>query len=219
MSRIPRSSDALRRTVRLGIIAMLALPAATAAQAARQQVAIFPFVDGTGGSNRPAGVAASQTLIDELATGSRLVGVATADSLGTAIDQEQAIRVGKARGTPFVFVGTVIVATSRESSRGGWLPKIKGQTMHLTVRSIEAKTELQGVLYDVATGERLFTAKTRGSHKDNSYAGRVWSSWGSWDVGDHAAFMASPMGQAFLKASREMVKQIDKAATSRAPNQ
>jgi hypothetical protein len=98
------------------------------------------------------------------------------------------------------------------------LPKIKGQTVHVTLRSIEAKTELQGVLYDVATGERLFTTKVSGSHKDNSYAGRVWSSWGSWDVGDHAAFMASPMGQAFLKASREMVKQIDRAATARTPN-
>jgi hypothetical protein len=191
----------------------------TSGQSARTQVAIFPLADGSGGSNRAAGVAASQTLIDELATGSRLVGVTVTDSLGAAIDQEHAIAVGKARGTPFVFVGTVLVATSRESSRGGWLPKIKGQTVHLTVRSIEAKTELQGVLYDVATGERVFTTTTRGSHKDNSYAGRVWSSWGSWDVGDHAAFLASPMGQAFLKASREMVKQIDRAAASRTPNQ
>jgi hypothetical protein len=202
----------------LVVIGML-FPASVRAQSARNQVAIFPFVDATGGANRAAGTAASQTLIDELAAGSRLTGVAVIDSLGTAIDQEQAVRVGKARGAPFVFVGTVLVATSRESSHGGWLPKIKGQTVHLTVRSIEAKTELQGVLYDVATGERLFTTKTRGSHKDNSYAGRVWSSWGSWDVGDHAAFLASPMGQAFLKASREMVKQIDKAAASHAPNQ
>lgn len=201
------------------IIALGTLTAAPeAAQSTRPQVAIFPFIDGTGGSNRAAGAAASQTLIDELATGSTLVGVAVVDSLGAAIDHEQAVKVGKARGAPFVFVGTVLVATSRESSRGGWLPKIKGQTVYLTVRSIEAKTELQGVLYDVATGERLFTTKTRGSHKDNSYAGRVWSSWGSWDVGDHAAFLASPMGQAFLKASREMVKQIDKAAASRTPN-
>ena len=209
----------LQHCCTLIFVAHALLATAASAQGAQSQVAIFPFVDGSGGTNRAAGVAASQTLIDELATGSRLVGVAIVDSLGVAIDQEQAVKVGKARGAPFVFVGTVLVATSRESSRGGWLPKIKGQTVHVTLRSIEAKTELQGVLYDVATGERLFTTKVRGSHKDNSYAGRVWSSWGSWDVGDHAAFMASPMGQAFLKASREMVKQIDKAAASRAPNQ
>jgi hypothetical protein len=215
---ITHYSVAARCAARLVALGTL-YAASISAQSTRHQVAIFPFVDGTGGTNRAAGAAASQTLIDELATGSRLTGVAVVDSLGTAIDHEQAVKVGKARGTPFVFVGTVLVATSRESSRGGWLPKIKGQTVHLTVRSIEAKTELQGVLYDVATGERLFTTRVRGSHKDNSYAGRVWSSWGSWDVGDQAAFLASPMGQAFLKASREMVKQIDKAAASRAPNQ
>jgi hypothetical protein len=197
-----------------GLVASVA-----AGQSARLQVVIFPFVDGSGGTNQAAGTAASQTLIDELATGSRLVGLSAHDSLGGAVDQERAIKAGKARGAAYVFVGTVMSATSRESSRGGWLPQIKGQTVHVRLRSIEAKAELQGVLYDVTTGERLFTTTTRGSHKDNSYAGRVWSSWGSWDVGDHAAFMASPMGQAFLKASREMVKQIDKAAASHMPNQ
>ncbi|MEW5916119.1 MAG: hypothetical protein AB1762_06925 [Gemmatimonadota bacterium] len=203
----------------IGLLFTSALVTPVVAQMARPQVAIFPFVDGTGGTNRGAGAAASQTLIDELAAQSRLLGVVVGDSLGAgAIDEARALDAGKTRGARFVFVGTVISATSREGSRGGWLPKIKGQTVHLTVRSIEAKTELQGVLYDVATGERLFATKTRGSHKDNSYSGRVWSSWGSWDVGDHAAFMASPMGQAFLKASREMVKQIDKAAASRTPN-
>jgi hypothetical protein len=193
-------------------VAQALVAGVAAGQSARGQVAIFPFVDASGGTNRAAGTAASQTLIDELATGSRLVGVSVDDSLGGAIDPERAISAGKARGAAYVFVGTVISATSRESSRGGWLPKIKGQTVHLRLRSIEAKAELQGVLYDVTTGERLFTTTTRGSHKDNSYAGRVWSSWGSWDVGDQSAFLASPMGQAFLKASREMVKQMDRAA-------
>ncbi len=213
------SLGAARMAACLLILHAFAAPVVVSSQAAKSRVAVFPFVDGTGGTNRAAGVAASQTFVDEMATGSRLLGVLVDDSLGSdAIDQERAVNLGKSRGTPFVFVATIVTATSRESSRSGWLPQIKGNTVHVRVRSIEAKTELQGVLYDVATGERLFTTTTRGTHKDHSYGGRVWSSWGSWDVGDQAAFLESPMGQAFLKASREMVKQIDQATVSRVPN-
>ena len=202
------------------IVHAFAAPCVVSSQAAKRQVAVFPLVDGTGGTNRAAGAAASQTLIEQMATGSRILGVLVDDSLGaSAIDQARAVNLGKSRGTSFVFVGTVVTATSRESSRSGWLPQIKGNTVHLRVRSIEAKAELQGVLYDVATGERLFTTTTRGTQKDRSYGGRVWASWGSWDVGDQAAFLESPMGQAFLKASREMVKLIEQATASRVANQ
>lgn len=205
-------------TLRIQAVLLLAACTVTAptvllAQRARSQVGVFPLIDGTGGNNRSAGVAASQVLIDELATGSRLVGVTITDSSGAStIDQERAIALGKERGMPFVLVTTVIEASSKESNRSGWLPRIKGQTVHLTVRSIEARAVLQGALYDVARGERLFTRTTQGTHKDKSYAGRVWSSWGAWDVGDHSAFLASPMGKAFVEASREMVKQIAQAA-------
>lgn len=210
---------ALRMAACFLIVHPFAAPVVASSQAAKGRVAVFPFVDGTGGTNRAAGAAASQTFVEQMATGSRLLGVLVDDSLGSqAIDQERAVNLGKSRGTPFVFVGTIVTATSRESSRSGWLPQIKGNTLHVRVRSIEAKTELQGVLYDVAAGERLFTTTTRGTHKDRSYGGRVWSSWGSWDVGDQAAFLESPMGQAFLKASREMVKQIDQATAGRVPN-
>ncbi len=198
------------------LILALAVPSLAWGQQARSQIGVLPFIDGTGGTGRAAGVAASQTLIDELAAGSRLIGVAIADSSGAStIDQVRAIALGKERGMPFVFVATVLEASSKESNRSGWLPRIKGQTLHLAVHSIEAKTVLQGALYDVAGGQRLFTTTTTGSHKDRAYAGRVWSSWGSWDVGDHSAFLASPMGKAFLEASREMVKQIVEAASTR----
>ncbi len=199
-------------------VALLLVPAAAAprtlrAQDTHRQVGVFPLIDGTGGNNRSAGVAASQVLIDELATGSPLIGVTIGEPSGAAaIDQERAIALGKERGTRYVLVATILEASNKESNRGGWLPKIKGQTVYLTVHSIEAKAVLRGALYDVTRGERLFTKTTRGAHKDKAYAGRVWSSWGSWDVGDHAAFLESPMGKAFVAASRELVKEIAQAA-------
>lgn len=190
---------------------MLPAVSAVAQDAPALRVAVVPWVDATGNGSRGGNVAVSQVLIDELAAGSRLIGVlvdAGSGSTDGTVDQSRAVALGKARGTDLVFVGSVVEADSRESSRGGWLPKIKGSQVHLTVRSIEAKMALQGALYDVATGSRLLTVSSRGSHKDRSYNGRVWSSWGSWDVGDHGAFMASPLGRAFLAATKDLVKQL-----------
>ena len=182
------------------------------------RVGIIPLLDATGSNSRTAGVAATQRMIDELSAGRELVGVAVDPdgSLTTgAIDRERVVALGKRNNATYVFVGTVVEAATKESSRGGWLPKIKDNSVHLTVRSIEAKASLDGALYDVATGDRVLTVTTRGSHRDRSYTGRVWSSWGSWDVADDAAFMASPLGKAFLEATREMVKKIGKTTASR----
>ncbi|MCC6317391.1 MAG: hypothetical protein IT361_06815 [Gemmatimonadaceae bacterium] len=173
------------------------------------RLGVLPFVDGTGGSARAAGISAAQTLIDEVAKATELVGVAVNDlAERKPVDDAAALDAARRHGLDYVFVGTVLEATSRESSRGGWLPKIKSSSIHVTIRSIEAKTSIQGVLLDVSSGQRLLTTTVKRGHRDNAYAGRVWSAWGSWDVGDHAAFLASPMGQAFVEASREMTKNI-----------
>ena len=183
---------------------------------ASSRIGILPWVDGTGTGSRSAGVAATQRMIAELSTGTQLTGVAIeAGGATSVIDQTRAVALGKEHNADFVFAGTVAEVTTKESSRGGWLPKIKDNSVHLTVRSIEAKTVLEGVLYDVATGERVLSVTTRGTDRDRSYTGRVWSSWGSWDVADDAAFLASPLGKSFLQASREMVKKIAEATTAR----
>lgn len=196
----------------------LAVPA-IAQTAPAVRVAVVPLVDATGAGSRTAGIAASQRMIDELSASGRAVGVAVdaaAVSTSAAMDQESAVALGKQKNATFVFVGTVREATTKESTRGGWLPKIKDNSVHLTVRSIEAKTTLDGALYDVATGSRVLSVTTHGAEKDRSYTGRVWSSWGSWDVADDAAFMASPLGKAFLQATREMVTKIGDATSARA---
>ncbi|MBL8961016.1 MAG: DUF2059 domain-containing protein, partial [Gemmatimonadetes bacterium] len=41
--------------------------------------------------------------------------------------------------------------------------------------------------------------------------GRVWATWGSWDVGDYHAFLESPLGKAYVKAARSMVRKIQDA--------
>jgi len=71
----------------------------------------------------------------------------------------------------------------------------------------------------VTTGSRVLTVNSRGSHKDRSYSGRAWSSWGSWDVGDHGAFMASPLGRAFLAATKDLVKQVAEGVEKHAKEQ
>ena len=183
------------------------------------RIGILPWVDGTGAGSRTAGAAAAQRMIDELANTAQLTGVAIdASGIPTsgAIDQARAIALGKEHNAAYVFVGTVVEATTKESSRGGWLPKIKDNQVHVTVRSIEAKTVLDGVLYDVASGARVLTVTTKGTDRDRSYTGRVWSSWGSWDVADDAAFLASPLGKSFMQATREMVKKIGEATSRRA---
>lgn len=204
--------------VPLVLVGVLFAPLSVTAQSARQatRIGVLPFMDGTGGTARAAGIAAGQTLIDAVTRDSGVVGVAVNDIPdGAPVDDGTALEAARRHGLDYVFVGTVLEATSRESSRGGWLPKIKNSSINLTLRSIEARASIQGVLIDARSGTRLFTTTVKGSHRDNAYAGRVWSSWGSWDVGDHAAFLDSPMGKAFVEASRQLTSKITEATASR----
>lgn len=179
-------------------------------EGAAVRVGIIPLVDATGSASR-SGSGAAQVFIDGFAESTPLVGVVLKADEGDAIDQDRARQLGRAAKVRYVLAGTVLEAATKDGTKGGWLPRIKGQALQLTIRSVQANVTLQGSLYDVSTGERVLTTTVKGSHTDRSYGGRVWATWGSWDVGDYHAFLESPLGKAYVKAARSMVRKIQDA--------
>jgi hypothetical protein len=198
------------------LLAAGARDAAAQTERRQQQLGIVAFVDATGENSATAGAALGRVLHAELTAASALEPIALNESrsTGAEADHTHAIALGKQREVDFVFIGTVLEAKTEESSKGGWLPRIKGQQLHVQLRSIKAKAIVQGEIYAVATGERVASMRVTGEHGDRQYGGRVWSSWGSWDVGDHSAFLASPLGKAFHKAVREIVQKVNAQLTA-----
>lgn len=197
------------------LITLAVMPSMAWSQgAAAVRIGIVPFVDASGSSSRGGGNGSAQVFIDGFAESSSLVGVVLKADDGETIDQERASAIGRAAKVRYVFAGTVLEAATKDGTKGGWLPRIKGQTLQLTMRSVQANVTLQGSLYDVSTGERVLTTTVKGSHTDRSYGGRVWATWGSWDVGDYNAFLESPLGKAYVKAARSMIRQINDAASA-----
>lgn len=198
-----------------GLLLLAAVPTAGWSQrSAAHRVGILPLVDASGSASRGSGSGAAQVFIDGFSESSSLVGVVLKSDEGETIDQDRAVAIGRAGKVRYVLAGTVLEATSKDGTKGGWLPRIKGQTLQLTVRSLTANVTLQGSLYDVTTGERLLTTTVKGSHTDRSYGGRVWATWGSWDVGDYHAFLESPMGKAYVKAARSLIDKIHDATAA-----
>jgi S1-C subfamily serine protease len=78
-------------------------------------------------------------------------------------------------GLDVVFVGTVLEARVDESTRSGWLPRIRGTALNVGVRSVTANVTLQGELYDVASGEQIASLRSTGKETNNKFSGTAWA--------------------------------------------
>ena len=124
------------------------------------KVGIFPFADATASGNRSVGADVGRTMASEVTHSTTLIPrMLAADGSARAedLDGERAVAIGREQKVDLVFVGTVLEARTQESNKSGWIPSIKGQSASVSVRRVKATVTLQGELYDVATGQRIFS--------------------------------------------------------------
>jgi len=178
------------------------------------KIGILPFADATASGNRNAGTDVGRTLLSEVLHSTNMQpqmlvpdGAAKPDQL----DPEKAIALGREQHVDLVFMGTVLEAKTAESNKSGWMPSIKGQQANLNVHRVKAIVTLQGDLYDVANGQRIFSDRVAGNSSNNSLGGTAYTTFGSWGNESYRSFLDSPLGKALQSAIADLTKKISAA--------
>jgi hypothetical protein len=176
------------------------------------KIGILPFADASGSGNRTVADGIGRFVRSEIThTCPNLVArfiALNGSTISENLDEEKAVDLGKASRVDVVLLGTVLEAKSQESTKGGWLPSIRGQSGSLRLRSIKANVIVQADLYRVSTGQRITSLRVNGSHSDNKFGGTVYTTLGSWDGGSNGAFMDSPLGKALQDVVNKLVKEV-----------
>jgi hypothetical protein len=198
--------------VMIAVLAGPGLATHTAAQSDKPQikVGVLPFVDATGTGGVEAGPALSRLVQAEIVHSTELLGrVMTLDSgRPEDVDVEKAAQLGKDAHVDLVLLGTVLEATSEQSSKSGWTPSIAGQSVGGSVQRAKGKVSLQGDLVEVTTGKRLASLRVKGEDSNTHVGANVYTGLGS--IGnDSVGWLNSPVGKAMAKAVAELVKQMN----------
>ena len=189
----------------------LAIPVLVAGQAQPTKIGILPFLDASGAMRGDTAAAVSRLVQAEVSHSAPSLSakVLTLDASTKLedLDGEKAVEIAKAGKVDVVLLGTVLEAKSSESTKGGWLPSIAGQSASVQVRSVKGSVTLQGDLYRVADGGKIASLRVPGGHTDNKFGGAVYTNLGSWD-GHSSVFLDSPLGKALQQAVTDLVKKI-----------
>jgi hypothetical protein len=175
------------------------------------KLGILPFADATASGNKTAGEDVGRTMLSEVVHSTNLQprmlatdGAVKSDEL----DAQKAIALGREQHVDLVFLGTVLEAKTQESNKSGWIPSIKGQSANVTVRRVKATVTLQGELYDVANGQRIFSVRVTGNSSNNALGGTTYTTFGAWGSDSYRNFLDSPLGKALQTALADMTKKI-----------
>ncbi len=195
------------------LVIALACSAALVIQASPVQstkIGILPFLDASGAMQGDTAAALSRLVQAEMSHSAPSLSakVLTLDSSTKLadLDQDKAVQIAKGANVDVVLLGTVLEAKASESTKGGWLPSIAGQSASVQVRSVKANVTLQGDLYRISDGGKIASLRVPGSHTDNKFGGGVYTNLGAWD-GHSSVFLDSPLGKALQKAVTDLVKK------------
>jgi hypothetical protein len=83
-----------------------------------------------------------------------------------------------------------------------------GQSGSVTVHRVKATVTLQGELYDVASGKRIFSVRVTGNDSNNAVGGTAFTTFGAWGNDNYRAFLDSPLGRALQAALVDMTKKV-----------
>jgi hypothetical protein len=178
---------------------------------AQRKLGIVPFVDATASGNQAAGADVARTMLAEVVHSTDLQPRILVLEEGTkvdALDSDSAIALGRAQHLDLVFMGTVLDARTEESNKGGSIPSIRGQSATVNVRRVKAAVTLQGELYDVAAGRRLFSLRLTGNDSNTSVGATTFTTFGSWGSDSYQNFLSSPLGKALQTVLADMTKKI-----------
>jgi hypothetical protein len=175
------------------------------------KVGILPFADATGSGNRGVGADVGRTMASEITHSTSLIPrMLAADGSIKAedLDGEKALAIGREQKVDLVFVGTVLEARTQESNKSGWIPSIKGQSGSVSVHRVKATVTLQGELYEVASGKRIFSVRVTGNDSNNALGGTAYTTFGAWGNDNYRTFLDSPLGKALQAALVDLTKKV-----------
>ena len=212
----------LRRVVAMvGVMLVAVTPGRTAwaDDTPRIRVGVLPFVDATGTGGGDSGASIGRLVQAEIIHSTELLGrvLQTGGTSADDIDVPKAAELGQGKAD-IVVIGTVLRAQSETSSKGGYSPRILGQSVGANVHKAKATVELQGDLVEVATGKRIASLRVKGEDSDTRVGATAYTNLGSISS-DSNAWMDSPIGKAMQKAVADLVKRINIEAAKVTPAQ
>jgi outer membrane protein OmpA-like peptidoglycan-associated protein len=125
-----------------------------------------------------------------------------------ALDAAKAIAIGRAQGVDVVVVGTVLEASSSQSSKSANLPSFGGINIGGHGSSTKATVTLQADLYNTSNGQKIDSIRQTGNATQNKVGADVSTGLGNMDS-DQAGFDNSAMGKAFHSAVATLVSKIN----------
>jgi len=193
------------------VLLSLLLPLSTHAQGAQFKVGVLPFADNTGSGSGDVASSISRAVQAEMVHSTQLMGsvLTIASSVNpNSLDAAKAIEIGRAQGVDVVVMGTVLEATSSQSSRSGNLPSFGGISIGGHGSSTKATVTLQADLYNTTTGQKIDSIRETGNATQNKVGTDVSTGLGNMSS-DQAGFDNSAMGKAFHSAVTTLVNKIN----------
>jgi len=173
-------------------------------------VGMLPFLDNTGSGGQDLSLALSRVVQTEIARSTDLQARVLQLDNGTniaAIDANAAVAIGQAQNVRVIVIGTVLAATSEQSSKSANIPSIGGFHIGGSANSVKATVTLQAVLYNVSTGAKIDTVQATGTNSQTKVGTNISSSLGDLSTGGNG-FDNSPIGKAFHSAVTDLVKKV-----------
>ena len=203
------------RSVSAALVVLLSVLGASAAAPAPIRAGILPFdvvsVDGAGPS---ASTALAKLIRIEMIKGRKLTPVLLTlpPDVTHPVPSEQAATIGKSADVGLVLVGTVVDAstsqTSHSANTGGLLSSV-GISGRIDRSSAEVSLHLD--LVDPATGKVVDSFDVDGKASDTGVGMDFSTALGGIDTGD-GAWEKTPMGKALGNAARKVSDEVAKRA-------
>jgi outer membrane protein OmpA-like peptidoglycan-associated protein len=198
------------------IVASIALsslfaPLPAKAQGGQFKVGVLPFTDNTGSSAADVADSVSRAVQAEMVHSTQLMGrVLTLDpgANHSNIDAGMAIMTGRAQGVDVVVIGTVLEATSEQSSKSANLPSFGGISIGGNKVSIKATVTLQADLYNTSNGQKIDSIRQTGNASQSKVGTDVSTGLGGLNSGG-TSFDNSAIGKAFHSAVSALVQKIN----------
>jgi hypothetical protein len=173
-------------------------------------IGMLPFLDNTGSGGQDLSLALSRAVQAEIAQSTHLQGRVLQLDSGTniaAIDANAAVAIGQTQNVRVILVGTVLAATSEQSSKSASVPSIGGFHIGGNANSVKATVTLQADIYNVSTGAKIDTVRGTGTNSQTKVGTNISSSLGDLSTGGNG-FDNSPIGKAFHSAVTDLVKKV-----------
>ena len=183
---------------------------AAAAAGGPLTIGMPPFMDNTGSGGQAMALALSRAVQGEMAHSTDLQGRILQPDSGTSpatIDANAAIAIGQAQNVRVILLGTVLEASSEQSTKSTSGPSIGGFHIGGNANSVKASVTLQADLYSVSTGAKIDSIRVTGTNSQTKVGANVSTSLGDLSTGG-AAFDNSPIGKALHGAVRQLVQKV-----------